>query len=67
MFYSHTVNMLTAVPATCLSVLVAPLPEKGSSASFVEYEGRNLEAVAVLLQILQCKLDDVEKEVSMRT
>lgn len=55
--------MLTAVPAPCLSVLVAPLPEKDSSENVVDYEGRNMEAVIVLLHILQNKLDGAEEEV----
>lgn len=55
--------MLTAVPAPCLSFLVAPLPENDNINGAVEFEGRNMEAVAVLLHILQNKLDGAEEEV----
>ncbi|XP_034250142.1 synembryn-A [Thrips palmi] len=64
---NHTVNMLTAVPAPCLSFLVAPLPEKDNGNGVVEFEGSNMEAVAVLLHILQNKLDGAEEETSTQT
>ncbi|XP_052122545.1 synembryn-A [Frankliniella occidentalis] len=57
---NHTVNMLTAVPAPCLSVLVTPHPEKDNVENLIEYEGSNMEAIVVLLHILQSKLDVAE-------
>lgn len=64
---NHTVNMLTAVPAPCLSVLVAPLPEKDNAETIIEYEGRNMEALVILLHILQQKLDGCDEEIQKQT
>lgn len=53
-FFSHTVNLLTSVPFKCYSEMTTPatsdLPKE------LEFEGRNMEAIEVLLEFLDQRL-----------
>ncbi|XP_038620183.1 synembryn-A [Tachyglossus aculeatus] len=52
-FHSHTVNLLGNLPLKCLDVLLAPKLHPGS----LEYMGVNMDAVNVLLDFLERRLD----------
>ncbi|XP_055519056.1 LOW QUALITY PROTEIN: synembryn-A-like [Leucoraja erinacea] len=52
-FHGHTVNLLVNLPLACLDVLLTPRVEPGS----VEYMGLNMDAVAILLDFLDKRLD----------
>nr|XP_016849230.1 PREDICTED: synembryn-A isoform X1 [Anolis carolinensis]XP_016849233.1 PREDICTED: synembryn-A isoform X1 [Anolis carolinensis] len=52
-FHSHTVNLLGNLPLKCLDVLLAPKVHPGS----LEYMGVNMDAVNVLLDFLDRRLD----------
>lgn len=55
LFYSHTVNLLGNLPLPCLDVLLMPKVQQGS----IEYMGVNMDAVKVLLQFMEKRLDRV--------
>ncbi|XP_043938755.1 synembryn-A [Protopterus annectens] len=52
-FCSHTVNLLGNLPLMCLDVLLFPKVHSGS----VEYMGMNMDAVCVLLDFMEKRLD----------
>ncbi|XP_016521209.1 chaperone Ric-8A isoform X1 [Poecilia formosa] len=52
-FHSHTVNLLGNLPLPCLDVLLLPKVEHGS----IEYMGVNMDAVNMLLEFMEKKLD----------
>ncbi|PWA19923.1 synembryn-A [Gambusia affinis] len=52
-FHSHTVNLLGNLPLPCLDVLLLPKVENGS----IEYMGVNMDAVNMLLDFMEKKLD----------
>ncbi|XP_069765491.1 synembryn-A isoform X5 [Narcine bancroftii] len=52
-FHGHTVNLLVNLPLVCLDVLLTPKVEPGS----VEYTGLNMDAVAILLDFMDKRLD----------
>ncbi|KAG6922540.1 RIC8 guanine nucleotide exchange factor A [Chelydra serpentina] len=52
-FHSHTVNLLGNLPLMCLDVLLTPKVRPGS----LEYMGVNMDAVSVLLDFLERRLD----------
>lgn len=52
---SHTVNLLGNLPLKCLDVLLLPKVQPGS----LEYMGVNMDAVNVLLDFLDRRLDRV--------
>ncbi|XP_053135144.1 synembryn-A isoform X3 [Hemicordylus capensis] len=52
-FHSHTVNLLGNLPLKCLDVLLSPKVHPGS----LEYMGVNMDAVNVLLDFLDRRLD----------
>nr|XP_033784627.1 synembryn-A isoform X1 [Geotrypetes seraphini]XP_033784628.1 synembryn-A isoform X1 [Geotrypetes seraphini] len=52
-FHSHTVNLLGNLPLKCLDVLLTPKVQLGS----IEYMGVNMDAVSVLLNFLELRLD----------
>ncbi|XP_069575713.1 synembryn-A [Brachyistius frenatus] len=52
-FHSHTVNLLGNLPLTCLDVLLMPKVQQGS----IEYMGVNMDAVNMLLEFMEKKLD----------
>ncbi|XP_048342355.1 synembryn-A isoform X2 [Sphaerodactylus townsendi] len=52
-FHSHTVNLLGNLPLKCLDVLLLPKVQPGS----LEYMGVNMDAVNVLLDFLDRRLD----------
>ncbi|XP_019375411.1 PREDICTED: synembryn-A isoform X1 [Gavialis gangeticus] len=52
-FHSHTVNLLGNLPLKCLDVLLTPNVRPGS----LEYMGVNMDAVSVLLDFLERRLD----------
>ncbi|XP_039594074.1 synembryn-A [Polypterus senegalus] len=51
--HSHTINLLGNLPLMCLDVLLAPKVQQGS----VEYMGVNMDAVNVLLDFMDRRLD----------
>ncbi|CAG2233154.1 chaperone Ric-8A-like [Mytilus edulis] len=57
---SHTVNLLTNIPRDCYEELLIPLNEmdiEGMENKEVEYDGRNMEAIILLLNFLFSRLD----------
>ncbi|KAM4573563.1 chaperone Ric-8A isoform 2-T2 [Odontesthes bonariensis] len=52
-FHSHTVNLLGNLPLSCLDVLLMPKVQQGS----IEYMGVNMDAVNMLLQFTEKRLD----------
>lgn len=52
-FHSHTVNLLGNLPLPCLDVLLMPKVQQGS----IEYMGVNMDAVNMLLDLMEKKLD----------
>ncbi|XP_069384272.1 synembryn-A isoform X1 [Paralichthys olivaceus] len=52
-FHSHTVNLLGNLPLPCLDVLLMPKVQQGS----VEYMGVNMDAVNMLLEFMEKRLD----------
>ena len=60
---SMTVNLLTNVPLDCYEELLTPLNEDdediGLENKEAEYDGKNMEAILVLLQFLNRRLDKV--------
>ncbi|KAL4224805.1 Synembryn-B [Mactra antiquata] len=56
---SHTVNLLINMPRDCYEELLAPMSEGdlGIENKEVEYDGKNMEAVIVLLNFLYERLD----------
>lgn len=65
--HNHTVNLLTSIPSNCYEELMTPIqrstrdPEKD-----VEYDGRNMEAVAVLIEFLHMKLNLAEQNTRLQ-
>uniref|UniRef100_A0A8C1BPA1 Synembryn n=2 Tax=Cyprinus carpio TaxID=7962 RepID=A0A8C1BPA1_CYPCA len=51
--HSHTVNLLGNLPLPCLDVLLMPKVQQGS----IEYIGVNMDAVKVLLEFMEKRLD----------
>lgn len=56
-YFSHTVNLLNNLPASCLDMLI-DVPVQGG---VEEYGGKNLEAVQVLLDFMERRIDKVKK------
>uniref|UniRef100_A0A667WKA4 Synembryn n=1 Tax=Myripristis murdjan TaxID=586833 RepID=A0A667WKA4_9TELE len=52
-FHSHTVNLLGNLPLPCLDVLLLPKVQQGS----IEYMGVNMDAVNMLLEFMEKRLD----------
>jgi hypothetical protein len=52
--YSHTVNLLTSIPNSCYTELTTPASADLNKE--FEYDGRNMEAVDVLVNFLSNKL-----------
>ncbi|XP_042202446.1 synembryn-A isoform X1 [Callorhinchus milii] len=52
-FHSHTVNLMGNLPLMCLDVLLTPKVQQGS----VEYMGMNMDAVNILLDFMEERLD----------
>lgn len=55
--FSHTVNLLGNLPLKCLDVLLTPKVRPGS----LEYMGVNMDAVSILLDFLERRLDRVRQ------
>ncbi|KAF7215093.1 chaperone Ric-8A isoform X1 [Nothobranchius furzeri] len=51
--HSHTVNLLGNLPLPCLDVLLMPRVQQGST----EYMGVNMDAVNMLLEFMETRLD----------
>ncbi|XP_061577570.1 synembryn-A isoform X2 [Cololabis saira] len=56
-FHSHTVNLLGNLPLPCLDVLLMPKVQQGS----IEYMGVNMDAVNMLLDYMEKRLDRGQK------
>ncbi|XP_029379169.1 chaperone Ric-8A isoform X2 [Echeneis naucrates] len=52
-FHSHTINLLVNLPLPCLDVLLMPKVKQGS----IEYMGVNMDAVNMLLEFMEKRLD----------
>ncbi|XP_074534726.1 chaperone Ric-8A [Halichoeres trimaculatus] len=52
-FHSHTVNLLGNLPLPCLDVLLMPKVQQGS----IEYMGVNMDAVNMLLEFMEKRLE----------
>ncbi|KAM8751771.1 chaperone Ric-8A [Acanthopagrus schlegelii] len=52
-FHSHTVHLLSNLPLPCLDVLLMPKVQQGS----IEYMGVNMDAVNMLLDFMEKRLD----------
>ncbi|XP_034541815.1 synembryn-A [Notolabrus celidotus] len=52
-FHSHTVNLLGNLPLPCLDVLLVPKVQQGS----IEYMGVNMDAVNMLMDFMEKRLD----------
>ncbi|KAM3842677.1 LOW QUALITY PROTEIN: chaperone Ric-8A [Diretmus argenteus] len=52
-FHSHTVNLLGNLPLPCLDVLLMPKVQHGS----IEYMGVNMDAVNMLLEFMEKRVD----------
>ncbi|XP_028841949.1 chaperone Ric-8A isoform X1 [Denticeps clupeoides] len=52
-FHSHTCNLLGNLPLPCLDVLILPKVQQGS----IEYMGVNVDAVNMLLKLMEKRLD----------
>lgn len=59
--FSHTVNLLGNLPLKCLDVLLTPKVRPGS----LEYMGVNMDAVSILLDFLERRLDRVSLEAAV--
>ena len=63
-YRSMTVNLLTNVPLDCYEELLTPLNEDdddiGLENKEAEYDGKNMEAILVLLDFLYRRLDKVD-------
>lgn len=59
--FSHTVNLLGNLPLKCLDVLLTPKVRPGS----LEYMGVNMDAVSILLDFLERRLDRVSCEAAV--
>ncbi|KAF7643676.1 hypothetical protein LDENG_00235420, partial [Lucifuga dentata] len=56
-FHSHTVNLLVNLPLPCLDVLLMPKVQHGS----IEHMGVNMDAVSMLLEFMEKRLDRTRK------
>ncbi|XP_068169811.1 synembryn-A [Antennarius striatus] len=56
-FHSHTINLLGNVPLPCLDVLLMPKVQQSST----EYLGVNMDAVHMLLEFMERRLDRGQK------
>lgn len=55
---NHTVNLFNNIPAKCFEELLVPIPEIGVLDNpKYEYEDKNVEAIAVLVEFLEKRLD----------
>uniref|UniRef100_A0A674F6G8 Synembryn n=1 Tax=Salmo trutta TaxID=8032 RepID=A0A674F6G8_SALTR len=56
-FHSHSLNLLGNLPLSCLDVLLMPKVQQGS----IEYMGVNMDAVNMLLEYMEKRLDRGKK------
>ncbi|XP_070983423.1 chaperone Ric-8A isoform X2 [Oncorhynchus clarkii lewisi] len=56
-FHSHSLNLLGNLPLSCLDVLLMPKVQQGS----IEYMGVNMDAVSMLLEYMEKRLDRGKK------
>ena len=61
LFASHTVNLLTNMPADSYEELLTPMIEDaaGGEKADIDYDGKNMEAIQALLEFLKKRLDKV--------
>lgn len=57
LFLSHVVHLLGNLPLPCLDVLLMPKVQQGS----IEYMGVNMDAVNMLLEYMEKRLDGVRQ------
>ena len=58
-YFSHVVNLLTNMPSVSYEELLTPIAEELGTIENkdMEYDGKNMEAIAVLLEFLNHRLD----------
>jgi len=61
-YFSHTVNLLINMPRDCYEELLAPMSEVDVTGDNkeVEYDGKNMEAIVILLNFLHDRMDRVQ-------
>ncbi|XP_067000319.2 synembryn-A [Anabrus simplex] len=61
---NHTVNLLMSIPSNCYEELMTPVQKDARELpKGLEMEGRSMEAIAVLLQFLEQRLDNMSQGV----
>ncbi|KAJ9585217.1 hypothetical protein L9F63_002980, partial [Diploptera punctata] len=56
--HNHTVNLLTSIPSNCYEELMTPVQRSTRDIDKdLEFDGRNMQAVAVLVEFLDMKLN----------
>ena len=63
--FSHTVNLLINMSRDCYEELLAPMSENdisGVENKEVEYDGKNMEAIVILLNFLYKRFDRVSEQ-----
>ena len=61
-YCSHTVNLLTNMPVDSFEQLLTPINESGADSidnKDIEYDGKNMESIVVLLNFLHHRLERV--------
>lgn len=60
-FFSHTVNLLINIPPDFYEELLTPMVEedKGTDSKDLEYDGKNMDAINVILEFLDHRLRTV--------
>ncbi|CAF0924885.1 unnamed protein product [Didymodactylos carnosus] len=53
---NHIINLLTNMPKTCFEELLTPVNDDESEDSDYEYEGKNMEAINIILQFLDYRI-----------
>nr|XP_014340978.1 PREDICTED: synembryn-B isoform X2 [Latimeria chalumnae] len=51
--HSHSINLLSNVPASCLDVMMSTKFQTGS----IEYNGKNMDTIQVLLEFMEKRID----------
>lgn len=68
-YCSHTVNLLTNMPVDSFEQLLTPINESGADSidnKDIEYDGKNMESIVVLLNFLHHRLERVSIDLPMQ-
>ncbi|CAF1311459.1 unnamed protein product, partial [Didymodactylos carnosus] len=58
---NHIINLLTNMPKTCFEELLTPVNNDENEDSDYEYEGKNMEAINIVLQFLDYRITKYEE------